>query len=111
MTDSQDSVLAKIDSLIATVPDFPKPGIQFKDITPLLASSEVFSETIELLAEKSRPLGADLIAAPESRGFLFGLPVAQALGIGFIPIRKPGKLPVKRFRWSMNWNMELTPSK
>ena len=93
MTDSQDPVMARIDSLIATVPDFPKPGIQFKDITPLLASSEVFAETVELLAEKSRPLGADLIAAPESRGFLFGLPVAQALGIGFIPIRKPGKLP------------------
>ena len=67
MTDSQDPVLDRIDSLIATVPDFPKPGIQFKDITPLLASSEVFAETVELLAEKSRPLGADLIAAPQTK--------------------------------------------
>lgn len=93
MTESNDESLARIDALIATVPDFPKPGIQFKDITPLLASSEVFAETIQILAENSRSLGAELIAAPESRGFLFGLPVAQALDIGFIPIRKPGKLP------------------
>ena len=85
--------LKRIDQLIATIPDFPKPGIQFKDIAPLLASPAVFAEAIELLSEKCRPLNADLIAAPESRGFLFGLPVAQSLGIGFVPVRKPGKLP------------------
>ena len=93
MSDNHSEILNRIDSTIATVADFPKPGIQFKDITPLLASPSVFSETIDLICEKSEPLGADLIAAPESRGFIFGVPVAQKLGIGFIPIRKPGKLP------------------
>ncbi len=93
MSEDHSEVVARIESRIATIADFPKPGIQFKDITPLLASPKIFGEAISLLCDKSRQLGADLIAAPESRGFLFGLPVAQQLEIGFIPIRKPGKLP------------------
>ena len=84
-----------IKSLIRDVPDFPKPGIMFKDITPLLAHPEGFAASIDLLAESAAAMGADLVAGPEARGFLFGLPLAQKLGVGFVPIRKKGKLPAK----------------
>jgi len=93
MTEQNTEALDRIDQLIHTVADFPKPGIQFKDITPLLACPKTFGETIELMESQVLSLGADLIAAPESRGFIFGVPLAQSLDIGFIPIRKPGKLP------------------
>ena len=74
------------------VPDFPKPGILFKDITPLLGNAAAMQETIARLG--ALPFGkVDLIAAIESRGFLFGAPLAVQLGLGFVPIRKPGKLP------------------
>jgi adenine phosphoribosyltransferase len=79
------------------VPDFPKPGILFKDITPLLASPEAMQETIVRFARLA--VGqVDKVAAIESRGFLFGAPLAMKLGVGFVPIRKPGKLPWKTNR-------------
>src|SRR6185295_8860098 len=79
------------------VPDFPKPGILFKDITPLLASPSAMSETIARFAKLD--VGKiDKVAAIESRGFLFGAPLAMKLGVGFVPIRKPGKLPWKTNR-------------
>ena len=78
---------------IMTVADFPEPGIQFKDITPLLACPRAFSTSIDLLEERVSDLGVEIIAAPESRGFLFGVPLALRMGISFVPIRKPGKLP------------------
>lgn len=80
---------------IATVPDFPKPGIQFKDITTLLACPRAFNTSIDLLEERISDLGVEVIAAPESRGFLFGVPLALRLDVSFVPIRKPGKLPRK----------------
>jgi len=80
-------------SLIRDVPDFPKPGIVFKDITPLLASPEALAKTIDALAEPFRASGVTAVAGIESRGFIFGACVARALNAGFIPIRKPGKLP------------------
>ena len=77
---------------IRDVPDFPKPGILFKDITPLLASPDAMAAATEQLA--ALDFGAvDKIAGIESRGFLFGVPLAMKLGVGFVPIRKPGKLP------------------
>lgn len=79
-------------SLIRTVPDFPKPGIRFKDITPLLGDARAFQDVIDILAE-SAPKGIDAVCGVESRGFLFGAPLALQLGVGFVPIRKPGKLP------------------
>ncbi len=82
-------------TFIHDVKDYPKPGILFKDITPLLRNGPAFSECIEVLATAVKAFGADQIAAPESRGFLFGAPVAARLGIGFVPIRKKGKLPRK----------------
>jgi adenine phosphoribosyltransferase len=80
-------------SFIRDVPDFPKPGIVFKDITPLLRSPQALDETIEQLVAPYRNAGITSIVAIESRGFIFGSCVAQQLHAGFIPVRKPGKLP------------------
>ncbi len=83
--------------LLRDVPDFPKPGILFKDITPLLASPPAMREAIARLARFDFGK-VDKVAAIESRGFLFGVPLALQLGIGFVPVRKPGKLPWKTNR-------------
>ncbi len=79
-------------AIIRTVPDFPKPGILFRDIGPLLAHPEGLAAAIEQLAERLQ--GVQAVAGMEARGFIFGAAVAIRLGVGFIPIRKPGKLPV-----------------
>ncbi len=78
---------------IRDIPDFPKPGILFKDITPLLSHPEAFRASIDRLAEAFAEQSIDTIAAAEARGFIFGAPLALRLGAGFVPIRKPGKLP------------------
>lgn len=80
-------------SFIRDIPDFPKPGIVFKDITPLLASPEAFRETIRQMADHYRGQKIDAIVAAEARGFIFAAPLALELNAGFVPIRKPGKLP------------------
>jgi adenine phosphoribosyltransferase len=81
-----------IESLIRNVPDFPKPGIQFKDITPLLSNGPGLRHVVDAMAERYRGK-VDAIVGVESRGFLFGAPVAYALGVGLCIVRKPGKLP------------------
>ncbi|MDZ4782135.1 MAG: adenine phosphoribosyltransferase [Planctomycetia bacterium] len=78
---------------IRSIPDFPKPGIMFRDITPLLASAEALRESIRRLAQHYRESKIDVVAAAEARGFIFAAPLAIELGVGFVPIRKPGKLP------------------
>ena len=78
---------------IRDIPDFPKPGILFRDITPLLASHEAFTESINRFADHYRNESIDVIVSAEARGFIFAAPLALALGAGFVPIRKPGKLP------------------
>ena len=83
----------ELQGFIRDVPDFPKPGILFKDITPLLRSPKALERTCALLAEPFKKSGVTAVAGIESRGFIFGSVVAQNLGAGFIPIRKPGKLP------------------
>jgi adenine phosphoribosyltransferase len=80
-------------SKIRDVPDFPKEGIVFKDVMPLIADPEYFAETIQRLAEWSRPREPDLVLGAEARGFIFGGALAYDLGCGFITARKPGKLP------------------
>lgn len=80
-------------SLIRDIPDFPKPGILFRDITTLLRDPEGLRYTIDTLAEKCAPFSPDYIVGMESRGFIFGAPLAYKLGVGFVPVRKPGKLP------------------
>src|SRR6478672_9694824 len=83
---------------IRDVPDFPKPGIMFKDITPLLRSRKALDYVSHALAEPFRDAGITSVVAIESRGFIFGTGVARVLGAGFVPIRKPGKLPAKTRR-------------
>ena len=78
---------------IASIEGFPKEGIIFRDVTPLLADGDAFHDACERLIAFARKLDADVIVGPESRGFMFGCPVSYALGIGFVPVRKPNKLP------------------
>jgi adenine phosphoribosyltransferase len=80
---------------IRPIPDFPKPGILFRDITPLLADAAAFAEAIGRMAEPWRGARLDAIAAVEARGFLFAGPLALALDVGVVPVRKPGKLPAE----------------
>lgn len=84
--------------LVRDVPDYPKPGILFKDITPLLAEPEAFSIVTQAMAAPFESDGITHVVAIESRGFILGGPIAQRLGAGFIPVRKPGKLPYDRVR-------------
>jgi adenine phosphoribosyltransferase len=80
-------------SRIRDIPDFPKPGIVFKDITPLLLDAHALSQAVAELADWARPLDVELVVAAEARGFILGAAIARELGIGFVPARKPGKLP------------------
>lgn len=80
-------------TLVRTIADFPKPGIQFRDITTLLADPAGFSELVERMALVARPLDADLVVGIEARGFILGAALALTLGAGFVPVRKAGKLP------------------
>ena len=82
-------------ALIRDIPDFPKPGIVFKDITPLLADAAGLAMAVEIMANPFRHDRVDLVVGAESRGFIFGTAIAQALSCGFVPIRKPGKLPAQ----------------
>lgn len=81
-------------ALIRTVPDFPEPGIQFRDITTLIGHGVGLAATVDMLAQRADAAGAQAIAGMEARGFIFGAAVAVKLGIGFVPVRKPGKLPI-----------------
>lgn len=86
----------RIKLLLRDVHDFPRPGILFKDITPLLSNPAVREEVVTTIVNHFRPLGPDAIAAVEARGFIFGMLIAQGLHIPFIPVRKTGKLPYKK---------------
>ena len=83
---------------IRDIPDFPKPGILFKDITTLVKDPVHFKNSVDLLVEHAKTLDIEVIAAIESRGFIFGAAMAYALSVGFVPIRKPGKLPGKTLK-------------
>lgn len=89
---SEQELAARIEALVRDVPDYPTPGVVFKDITPLLADADAFAATIRAMAH-AIPGPIDLVAGMEARGFIVAAPVAQELGAGFIPIRKAGKLP------------------
>lgn len=80
---------------IANIPDFPIKGIQFKDVTTIIENNEAYRYAIDMLAEDARKKGAEVICGPEARGFIFGCPVAVMNNLGFVPVRKPGKLPRK----------------
>jgi len=95
---SNDELAARLRATIRDVPDFPQPGILFKDITPVLGDAALFQDVVIHLAEKLAAEKIDVVAGIESRGFIFGAPLALALGAGFVPIRKPGKLPAEKVR-------------
>jgi adenine phosphoribosyltransferase len=90
--------MTEIASLIRDVPDFPKKGILFKDITPLLGDAQALGRTADQLAQPFAEAGVDVVAGVESRGFIFAPLVAERLGAGFVPVRKPGKLPCRTLR-------------
>jgi len=92
MTPAPVSV-AEITAAIRNVPDFPKPGIQFKDITPVLADARLFAGAIDLLTERFKPGSVDAVVGIDARGFIFAAAAAVKLNAGFIPVRKKGKLP------------------
>ena len=94
----------RLKDYIATVPDFPKKGIMFRDITPLLQDGIAFSAVIDTFAGHAKKLGATVIVGPEARGFIFGAPVAAKLHLGLVPVRKPGKLP--RDCYSQEYHLE-----
>jgi adenine phosphoribosyltransferase len=91
-------------SFIRDVKDYPKEGILFFDITPLLAEGRAFAYAIDAMAEQFQDIKADKIIAAEARGFIFGAPLAYKMGLGFIPVRKPGKLPYKNV--SVSYELE-----
>ena len=88
-----EGLTEEIRRAIRDISDFPKPGVVFKDITPLLSDGPLFKRTIDLLASRYRPMGLEMILGIESRGFIIGSALAYALGTGFCIVRKPGKLP------------------
>ena len=88
----------QITTLIRDIPDFPEPGVVFKDITPVLADASAFADLIDALAAPFMDAGIDKVAGIEARGFTLATPVAERLGAGFIPVRKPGKLPYSTLR-------------
>ncbi len=85
---------------IASIQDFPKKGILFRDMTPLLQNKEALKYALDQICDFAKNVKADIIAGPEARGFIFGTPVAYALNIGFVPVRKPGKLPRKTVEYA-----------
>jgi adenine phosphoribosyltransferase len=92
---------------IRDIPDFPKPGIVFKDITPLLLNPGAFDHAVRMLAAYAEPLEIEMIVAAEARGFIFGGALARELGVGFVPARKPGKLPYETI--SAEYMLEYGP--
>lgn len=95
---------SELHKLILDVPDFPKAGVNFKDMTPLLADPSALSLAVELMANPYRGEGVELVVGAESRGFIFGTAIAQTLSAGFVPVRKPGKLP--RAVHGMDYDLE-----
>ena len=89
-------------SVIRDVPDFPKPGILFRDITPLLGDPAAFAYAVDMMAERYKDVAFDKIVAVESRGFILGAPLAYRLKCGFVPVRKPGKLPADTVKQSFD---------
>ena len=98
LPEGREALARDLLATIRDVPDFPKPGIVFKDITPVLSNAVLFARVTESMAAGAAGMQVSHVVAIESRGFLFGAPVAQRLGVPLIPVRKPGKLPHRRVR-------------
>lgn len=105
---NQEVGVTSLRALICDVPDFPKPGIVFKDITPLLGDPGGLALAVELMVQPFRGRAVDVVVGAESRGFIFGTAAAKALSLGFVPIRKPGKLPrrTRRHSYSLEYGTD-----
>ncbi|MSQ90926.1 MAG: adenine phosphoribosyltransferase [Phycisphaerales bacterium] len=99
-----EALTSMLEQFVRDVPDFPRKGIVFKDVTPLLADPGALAMAVELMANPWRGARIDAVVGAESRGFIFGTAVAQALNTGFVPMRKPGKLPAATF--SIKYELE-----
>ena len=95
LTKFEKSMSELIKNSIRAIPDYPKAGIMFRDVTTLMQNRDAFTQTIDLFAEKAKELNITAIVGTEARGFIFGAPLAYKLGVPFVPVRKPGKLPYK----------------
>ena len=106
---TQDGIAVRVRELVRDIPDYPKPGILFKDITPLLASAADFAAATDAMAAPFATFGVTHVVAIESRGFIVGAPVAQRLGVGFVPVRKPGKLPhvTRREEYALEYGTDV----
>lgn len=93
----------ELNKYIASIQDFPKEGILFRDMTPLLQDPQALKYAVDKICEFAKSVNATLVAGPEARGFIFGTPVAYGLNVGFVPVRKPGKLPRK----TVDYNYDL----
>lgn len=93
-------VIMNLKDKVRVIEGFPKPGISFKDVTTLLQDKDALKETIDLFRDHLKDKNIDIVVGPEARGFLFGVPVACAIGAGFVPVRKPGKLPYETVKTS-----------
>lgn len=104
----KSSPMLDLSQYVRAIPDFPKPGILFRDITPLLACASALCETVVRLADPYRHQQIDAVAAAEARGFLFAAPLAIELGKGFVPVRKPGKLPheTRRLSYALEYGQD-----
>jgi adenine phosphoribosyltransferase len=107
-TPSTEALERALRAAVRDVPDFPKPGIVFKDITPILADAALFAATTQAMAAPFAGRGVTHVAAIESRGFIFGAPIAQHLGAGLVPLRKPGKLPwrTRRVQYALEYGTD-----
>lgn len=101
MTETQ---INSLKSAIHTIENYPKPGIMFRDVTGILDDAEAFQLSIDVLAQKYKDAGFTKVVGTEARGFLFGAPLALAMGVGFVPVRKPGKLP--RATYAQDYQLE-----
>lgn len=99
----------QLKALIRDIPDFPEPGIVFKDITPLLADAAALQSVIDEMTDPYRDNGVSKVAGIEARGFIFAVPIARMLGVGFVPVRKPGKLPhtVEQQEYELEYGTDL----
>jgi adenine phosphoribosyltransferase len=102
------TLAAEVTAVLRDVPDFPRAGVLFRDITPLLARPGLFGRVTNAMADRYAGIGVTQVAAVESRGFIFGAPVAQRLGAAFVPVRKPGKLParVERHEYALEYGTD-----
>ncbi len=97
-----------LEKYIRVIENFPQEGISFKDVTTLLKDGEAFKHSVKAMADKIKDFDVDLIVGPEARGFIFGAPIAYELGVGFVPVRKPGKLPgdTLKFEYQLEYGMD-----